>query len=689
MRAFGWLAVAAAAVLVSCGGTRSQSAQTPTPLADIAALETPVSSAAPNATSQPTESATAPVIGGPTPTEVPAPTVTPTSVPVPTVTPTEVPVQTVTPTEDAAAPGVPDHRGLPRELPDRDIYELAQRLGAVPKGTPRTVDAARGGYEIGDRDRFFVTEIESNAVRVVDATIQLVSPNAYWYVDDAQVMQVDDLRRASEEYERLRPILLEVLGDVWNPGVDGDPRVTVLHTDLGDGIAGYFDARSEYPRSVREHSNEREMVFMNGDISRPGSTGYMGVLAHELQHAIHWARDRGEETWVNEGISEAVVEFLGYESGFIDIFLSEPSTQLTYWHVGESSLPHYGAAALFMLYLMGQYGGADVLGELVAEPRDGVDGMNAVLARHGKTFDEVFVDWIAANYLDSASGPYGYPERRVQVQEVDYIQEYGENTGALPPYSARYFDLGSLSGDVTIEFQADTSTRQVGVECYSGGRCWWGNRGDAIDTTLTREIDLRGLAEASLEFQVWFEIEDEWDYAYVEASADGGDTWTILRGENTTDENPLSNSFGHAFTGASEGWVRERMDLTPFAGSKTLVRFEYVTDASIYEDGIVIDDIAVPELGFFDDGESAGDWDAAGFERIDNTVPVEYAVLVIERRRDGGEAVRRMDVDSEGRGQIEIAGLGGEILNAVVVVSPLARNTLHLSEFTLSVREGK
>ena len=559
----------------------------------------------------------------------------------------------------------------------------------MPKDTPRTVDAVRGGHEIGDRDQFFVTEIESNTVRVVDATLHLVSPNAYWYVDDVQAVQVDDLRRASEEYERVRPILLEVLGDVWNPGVDGDSRVTVLHTDLGDGVAGYFDARSEYPRSVRELSNEREMVFMDGDISRPGSTKYMGVLVHELQHAIHWALDRSEETWVNEGMSEAVGDFLGYESGFIDFFLSEPSTQLTYWHVGEGSPPHYGAATLFMLYLMGQYGGSDVLGELVAEPRDGVDGMNAVLARHGKTFDEVFVDWIAANYLDSASGPYGYPERDVQVQQVDRIREYGGNTGALSPYSARYFDLGALSGDVVIEFQGDASTRQVGVECYSGEWCWWGNRKDAIDTTLTREVDLRGLAEASLEFQVWFEIEDGWDYAYVEASADGGGTWTILRGENTTDENPLSNSFGHAFTGVSDGWLRERIDLTPFAGSKALVRFEYVTDASIHEDGIVIDDIAVPELGFFDDGESEGDWDAAGFERIDNTVPVEYAVLVIERRRDGEDAVRRMDVDGEGRGRIEIVGLGGEILNAVVVVSPLARNTRHLSEFTLSVREGK
>ena len=48
-----------------------------------------------------------------------------------------------------------------------------------------------------------------------------------------------------------------------------------------------------------------------------------------------------------------------------------------------------------------------------------------------------------------------------------------------------------------------------------------------------------------------------------------------------------------------------------------------------------------------------------------------------------------MDVGIDGRGQLAIDGLGDEIRNAVVVVSPLARNTRHLSEFTLSVREGK
>ena len=53
------------------------------------------------------------------------------------------------------------------------------------------------------------------------------------------------------------------------------------------------------------------------------------------------------------------------------------------------------------------------------------------------------------------------------------------------------------------------------------------------------------------------------------------------------------------------------MDLSEYAGAdgeSVLVRFEYITDEGVNLDGIVIDDIAVPELGFADDAETDGDW---------------------------------------------------------------------------------
>ncbi|MCY4529521.1 MAG: immune inhibitor A [Chloroflexi bacterium] len=575
-------------------------------------------------------------------------------------------------------------------MPDRDLHALAERLGGLPKGSHRTLQVANADQQAGHRQEFFVTDITTDTTYVIDATLQVVSPNAYWYVDDDLRVPDEGLQLAASEYESsIRPRLLEAFGDVWNPGVDGDPRLTILHTDLGGGVAGYFDSRHEFPRHTHPHSNEREMLFMDGVAFRPGSPDYMKVLAHELQHAIHWAHDPGEDSWVNEGLSEVATKLVGYSPSFIEAFLNRPSTQLTFWEELGGSIPHYGAATLFMLYLLEHYGDSGSLSELIANPADGVEGINAFLQPHGKTFDDVYADWIAANFLDSETGPFGYSEHRVQVTRVDEIEEPGETTGYLAPYSSRYFDLSSLSGDIEIEFQGDATTLQVSTGCYSGERCWWGNRGDSIDTTLTREFDLSNLSKATLEFKVWFDIEEDWDYAYVEVSTDGGETWTILEGNHTTDENPVGNSYGHGYTGNSNGWLDERVDLTPFVGSKVLIRFEYITDDAVYEDGFAIDDLAIPDLEFIDGSEDDdGGWNAQGFERIDNIVPVNYVVLVMERRSDGADIVRRMEIDEERRGVVTVKGLGDETQDAVVVVSPLARNTHQLSQFTLTVRES-
>ena len=631
----------------------------------------------------------------PTPTIIPLPTDGVLGTPAPAQarpTVTSVPaISESTPTPEPAAASNPSaalSRSLPRELPDRDLHALAERLGGVPKGSHRTLQVIQTDQQAGHRQEFFVTDVETDTTYVVDAILQVVSPNAYWYVDEALDISDENLQLAASEYESsIRPKMLETFGDVWNPGVDGDPRLTVLHTDLGGGVAGYFDSRSEFPRHTHPHSNEREMLFMDGVAFRPGTPEYMMVLTHELQHAIHWAHDQGEESWVNEGMSEVATELVGYTPTFIDAFLSRPQTQLTFWVEGAGSIPHYGAATLFMLYLLEHYGDSGSLRELIDNPADGVEGINAFLRPHGKTFDEVYADWIAANYLDSETGPYRYSNRQVRVSRIDQIYDPGATTGYLAPYSSRYFDLSSLSGDIQIEFQGDTATRQVPTRCHSGNRCWWSNRGDSIDTTLTREFDLTNLSEATLEFMVWFDIEEGWDYAYVEASADGGETWTILEGDHTTEDNPVGNSYSHGYTGSSNGWLQERIDLTPFAGSRVLIRFEYITDDAVYENGFVIDDIAIPELDFLDSAERGGGWKTQGFERIDNVVPVDYVVIVMERRHDGADIVRRMEIDEDGRGALTLGGPGEEVQGVVAVVSPLAPNTHQLSQFTLTVRE--
>ncbi len=533
-------------------------------------------------------------------------------------------------------------------------------------------------------------DLADGSVHSVQATLEVVSEHAYWYVDDTLSVPVEALQASAEAYESsVHPVVTRFFGDIWNPGVDNDPRLTVLNSDLGANIAGYFDCQNEYTRETHPHSNEREMIFMDPRKTAPGTPDYLGVLAHEFQHAVHWNYDPGEDTWINEGMSETAKDLAGYGADFIGFFLSNPATQLNHWpeEVGRSA-PDYGAATLFMLFLAEHYGGNEGLDLLVREPLDGINGVESYLAPYGKTFLDVFKDWVVANYLDASEGPYSYGGRTVRVRDIERMSTFGEKSEVLPQFSARYIDLRLESGDALVEFQGDSVVSQVATQCRSGRHCWWGNRGDSIDSTLTREFDLSGLSEATLEFWTWFHIEEDWDYAYVEVSVDEGATWTTLAGAHTTSENPLGNNYGHGFTGRSEGWVQEKIDLSSYAGQRVLVRFEHITDDSVYTDGFVIDDLAIPQLGFFDDAEGDAGWDARGFLRIDNKLHQQYVVQVIEQRADGRDVVRQMSIDEDRKGRILVRGFGEQLSNAVIVVSPVTRDTHQLARYTIAVGPG-
>jgi len=201
-------------------------------------------------------------------------------------------------------------------------------------------------------------------------------------------------------------------------------------------------------------------------------------------------------------------------------------------------------------------------------------------------------------------------------------------------FGTDYIELRG-AGDIQVTFEAPPTVKIVNNEARSGQYQWWSNRGDDSDMTLTCPFDLRGLQSATLQFWAWYDIEKDWDYAYVEISTDGGRTWDIIQGAHSSDCNPNGNSFGWAYTGVSGGgqmpvWVQEQIDLTPYVGQETVIRFEYVTDDAVNHVGLCLDDISVPELGYFDDVESEADWEARGFIRSSNQLPQRFLLQLIE-----------------------------------------------------------
>ena len=634
--------------------------------------DAPAPSAPPAAIVEPSQSPAAelqipPAIPFPTPT--PAPTAAPT--PPPTASPTPLPTLVPLP--------------APQQPHDRDLAELAVRLRGV-KLDDSPPQPAKPMTQ-GDQQEFWITRLRDGTAYPITATLQVVSENAYWFVDDAVSVDSAGLQRAARLYEdRVRPAVVGAFGDIAIPGIDGDPRLVILHSKL-DGAAGYFGSKDGFPTAVHPHSNRRQIIYIDAVALPPGTDYYMSVIAHELQHAIHANADDGEDTWVNEGLSELATEVAGYPTRSPELFMRRAHTQLNHWpDEPRETPPHYGAAALFFAYLAQRVGGAENMAALASEPLDGIPGVDAFLRRQGLTFESAFADWLVANYLDAppdANGPrYGYADRNVRTRPVLNLRLGANKRESLPQYSARYYRLDPRADSGVITFDGDDEARQVGADCLSAPTCWWSGRGDSIDTKLTREFDLSGVDAATLQFDVWREIEEGWDYAYVQASADGGRTWRILEGEHTTTDNPSGNAYGPGYTGNSDDWRRETIDLTPYAGAPVLLRFEYVTDDAVYLDGLLLDNIAIPEIAYADTPADAASWTAEGFQRAGAPIEQRFIVIMVRRMPDGAFTATRVPLDAENYARLEWSD--PDAAETVIIISPTARDTRHAAQYTLA-----
>ena len=647
------------------------------PTDDLARDAPPIASAVIPATS------TATVAPSPPPSLAPTPE--PSATPFPSIPPSPTaeratPTSTPVPTLATAAPAPPD----------RDLAELAMRLRGAPQSAA-SPNAPAAPMSVGDKEDFWITRAADGSGRRASATLLAVSENAYWFAEDGVGVEKAELEAAAEIYEsRVRPAVVGAFGDIRKPGLDGDPRLVILHAVLFDGVAGYFGSKDAFPAAVHPRSNEREIVYMSADALGFGTDSYMSILAHELQHAIHFARDNGEESWVNEGLSEVAVAVAGYPSQFAPAFAERPDTQLNFWGDDPmSNARYYGAAGAFFIYAAQRVGGLENLAALAREPLDSVDGVDNFLRSHGLAFEDVFADWTVANYLDAPDDErYGYQSRESRARSSSGPALGEVRRHSLPQFSARYYVWNSPAEGGVLRFAGDTTVRQVGEDCAVGPTCWWSGRGDGIDSKLTREFDLSGLSDATLEFSIRRDIEEGWDYGYIQASADGGRTWRILKGRHTTGDNPSGNAYGDGYTGSGGwegGWEREAIDLTPFAGAPVLVRFEYITDDAVYLDGMLIDDVSIPQLGIRDEPENPQAWRAEGFSLVGPPLAQKFIVQLIEIDNASGEfAVSRLRLDERNRAETRIAPDATTIL----IVSPITRGTIHPAGYSLEFADG-
>lgn len=547
----------------------------------------------------------------------------------------------------------------------------------------------------GDRETFWAINLNQLKPFEIKATLRHISKTLYMFVDDSVKVQESDLKKAAEHFETIiLPKAEAWFGPMPSSTTGNNPRITVLNTRL-PRVSGYFNSSDLLPKTIYPYSNEQLMLYMNVASLRPGTEQYTSTLAHEFQHILHRFKDPSEEVWINEGLSVIAEEIVNIRPKWSEFFEDKPETPLTSWAIDTGkSAPNYGAAHLFLSYLFEKYGKPDrstSIRELVYQDRDGIAGIDAFLENMGFSvrFEDVFKDWIIANYLNEEPlSSYGYEMLSFQLTPTKTLSEQGLHLDSVNQFSADYIRIAPKDQDFRVVFEGQLFSKILPNDAHSGQWQWWGNRGDAIDTTLSRRFDLSSISDANLDFWVWYDIEQDFDHAYVEASIDDGNTWDILRGPLSSLENPLGLAIGPSYTGASNWgespqWIQESISLADYVGDTVRLRFHYVTDEAVNSHGFAIDDISIPQIGFYDDAETGGLWEAQGFYRTNNKLPQRFIVQVIIK--DGETRVLDIPLSPLGKGGLVIREGQGDLSELVLVIAGASEVTSQPAVYKLTI----
>jgi hypothetical protein len=234
---------------------------------------------------------------------------------------------------------------------------------------------------------------------------------------------------------------LELAG--WMTKDDG--KLTILLLDIKDGykkgvndgyVAGYFWAGNFYENNplnqYTKYSNYCSMIYVDINPAVPGSEESNSTIAHELQHLMSFVHSNITErrnlldTWVDEGLS-AAAEWLYFGKQVdsrINWYNNDRSTLIQkgnnffVWDNRENenqyaNLDDYATVYLFFQWLRLQSGSTDIYKEItLSDYYDHRAVTNAANeAMKGNGYDDwgtLLKTWLAANYINAPSGPYGY-----------------------------------------------------------------------------------------------------------------------------------------------------------------------------------------------------------------------------------------------------------------------------------------
>jgi immune inhibitor A len=172
---------------------------------------------------------------------------------------------------------------------------------------------------------------------------------------------------------------------------------------------------------------------------------------------------------------------------------------------------------------------------------------------------------------------------------------------------------------------------------------YYGGKGDEVDHKMVATVDLTGATSAALDFDAWYNMEQEWDFAMIQVSTNGGETWESLASPNTIGTihpqgYPAIKDNLPGYTGSSNGWIHETLDLSAYAGQEIQLQFRSMSDWATNLDGFFADNVKVTADGsevFFDGAETEPQFALDGFEKHDGKYTTDHYYLLEWRSHNG------------------------------------------------------
>lgn len=215
------------------------------------------------------------------------------------------------------------------------------------------------------------------------------------------------------------------------------------------------------------------------------------------------------------------------------------------------------------------------------------------------------VTYVSGGTYNSANRVVSFPVNLLPGQSQTYSFTVLVNNGAYYPTITLFQD--SANGPISSNWTA-TNTQPTGIWSLSTARSfspttsYFSNNLDTTSDqrlTLTNAITL-GATPPPLSFRYWLNSESTYDGGVLEASTNGGTTWTdmqpniLLGGYIATMDATTLLSGRRAWSGSSNNkWVKTKVNLAPYANQNLKIRFRFTSDVGTQLEGWYVDDITI------------------------------------------------------------------------------------------------